>query len=66
MGRESLLKMRLVKEFPDGPVVRTVRFHHQGSGSIPDWETKILQGTWCGQKKKKKNEIGKTLLRESF
>ena len=64
MGRESLLEMRLVRGVPGDPVVRTVRFHHKGLVSIPDWETKILQGTRCGQKNQ--NEIGKTLLRESF
>ena len=25
-----------------------------GTGSIPGWGTKILQTTWCGQKKEKK------------
>lgn len=42
--------MRLVKGFPGGPVVRTV-LSTKGLVSIPDWETKILQGTRCGQNK---------------
>ena len=39
-------------EFPGGPVVRTQYFHCCGLGSIPGWETKIPQATWCGKKNK--------------
>ena len=28
-------------DFPDGPVVKTPRFHAGGTGSIRGWETKI-------------------------
>jgi len=34
-------------------VVRTLSFHCQGLSLIRGWGTKILQATWCGQKKKK-------------
>ena len=32
-------------------------FTAEDAGSIPDWETKILQAAPCGQKKKKKVSI---------
>ena len=32
-----------------GPCAFTAR----ALGSVPGWGTKILQGTWCGKKKKK-------------
>lgn len=37
--------------FPDGLVVRTLRFHCRGHGSIPVWGTvnKIPQAGHCGQ-----------------
>ena len=37
------IKIRSVKEFPGGPVVRIRRFHCYSPGSIPGWETKVLQ-----------------------
>ena len=40
------------REFPGCPVVRTWCFHCRGPGSIPGWETEILQAVWHGQKKK--------------
>ena len=51
------------REFPGGPVVRTLCFHsmlspNEEPGSIPGWGTKVLQAMQCGQKnlkiKKKK------------
>ena len=33
-------------------MVRTQRFVCQGPGSVPGWETKILQATWHSQKEK--------------
>ena len=42
-----------MREFPGGPVVRTLHaFTAEGPGSIQG--SKIPQVTWCGQKKKKK------------
>ena len=41
MAQVSALKKSLIWEFPGGPVVRTRRFHCQGSGSVPGWGTKI-------------------------
>ena len=32
-----------MREFPGGPVVRTLWFHCQDLDSVPGWETKILQ-----------------------
>ena len=42
-----------MKEFPEGPVVRTWHFNCCGPGSIPDWGTKIPQVKGM---EKKKNE----------
>ena len=49
-------------EFPGGPVVRILRFHCHGPGSIPGHATKILQAARHSQKqntnqKKKKKFI---------
>ena len=44
--------MVLREKFPDGPVVRTQRFHCRGPSSIPGRGTKILQATQCSQKNK--------------
>ena len=51
---EEWLKKMWYREFPGGPVVKTLSFHCQGPSSIPGQGTKILQATWCGQKKKKR------------
>ena len=40
---QCLLRLTKAREFPGGPVVRTLRFHCWGPGSIPGWGTKILQ-----------------------
>ena len=49
------------RDFPDGPVVRTLRFQYGAGGGqqalIPGWETKTLQVVWCSQKKKKKEMV---------
>ena len=37
------------REFPDGPVVRTWRFHCHDLSSTPGRGTEILQATCCGQ-----------------
>ena len=41
-------------------MVRTQCFLCQDPGSVPGWETKILQASWHGQKKKeiKAEELG--------
>ena len=52
------------REFPGGPVVRTLCFHCRGHGSIHGWGTKILQAMQQGQKKKKtyyKDTVIKTM-----
>ena len=49
-------KKRKMREFPSGPVARTLWFHCHGQGSISGQETKILQGTWCSQKTNKQQE----------
>ena len=44
----------LCREFPGGPVVRTLcLFTVEGAGSIPGWGTKILQAARRGQNKTK-------------
>ena len=50
----SVFKMHHSRDSPGGPVVRTLRFHCQGLGSIPGWGTKIPKATWHGQKIEKK------------
>ena len=50
----SLIQKVAFWEFPCGPVVRTLRFHCQGLGSMPSWGTKILYAMWYGQIKKNK------------
>ena len=44
------------REFPGGPVVRTLRFHCPGQSSIPGWGTKIPQTSWRGLKKNRGRE----------
>ena len=39
-----------MQEFPGGLVVRIPGFHCHGPGSLPVWETEILQATWRSQK----------------
>ena len=41
------------REFPNGPVIRTLEFSLQGLGSIPSQGTKIPQVAQYSQKKKK-------------
>ena len=40
-------------DFPGGPMVKTLPSNAGDMGLIPDWGTKILHATWCGQKKKR-------------
>ena len=46
-------------EFARGLVVGILSFHCHDQSSIPGQGTEILKGTWCGQKKKKKNSSNK-------
>ena len=39
------------REFPGGPVVRTLSFYCRGTGSIPGQGTKILHATWPARKR---------------
>ena len=55
-----------MKDFPGGPVVRTLRSQCRSPGLIPGWGIKILQAAWCGQiHKRRMNERNKKLLLES-
>ena len=45
------------EEFPGGLVVRHWCFYCCGLGSNPGQGTEILQDVWCGQKKKKKENL---------
>ena len=47
------------RDFPGGPVVKTLHFHCRGKGSIPGWGTKIPHATPHGQKKERKKKLGK-------
>ena len=51
--RWKLLIEKVDGEFPGGLVVRTLRFHCRGQGSVPGRGTKILQAARHGQKKSK-------------
>ena len=41
------------REFLGGLVVRILGFHYHGPGSIPGWETEILQAVQHSKKKRK-------------
>ena len=43
-------------KFPEGPVVRTQRFHCRGLGSIPGQRTKILQAEWHSRNSNNNNK----------
>ena len=43
----------LTRDFPGGPVLKTLCFHVGGVGSIPVWKTKISHTAWCSQNLKK-------------
>ena len=58
------MKLKSSREFPYGPVVRTLCFHCRRQGSIPDWGTKIPQTTWRGRKKERERERGREGGRE--
>ena len=53
-------KLKDFRDFPVGLVVKTS--NAGGAGLIPAWGTKSLQAARCGQKKKKGNDLPKTLL----
>ena len=54
-GSRLFIKARSV-EFPVVPVIRALCLHCQGPGFQPwSWETKTLQASWHGQRKKKKS-----------
>ena len=44
---------KLYRDFPDGPVVKTLPSNARGTGSIPGQGIKILYAEPCGKKKKK-------------
>ena len=45
--KQSGKKKSYNREFPGGPGVKTWHFTATGPGSIPGWETNILQLTRC-------------------
>ena len=55
-GQINTFKKYQYREFPGGPVVRTLCFHCWGPGSILGWGTKTLQAVQWGQKKKKERK----------
>ena len=46
--------LKLSRDFPGGPVAKTLGFHCRGPGLIPGQETQILHAAWHSRKKKKK------------
>ena len=52
------------EEFHGGPVAGTLHSHCEGCGFNSGRGTKILQATWCGQKKRKGDEQGLRALHE--
>ena len=55
---EQQVQQDVFQEFPGSPVVKIVNFHcWEAEGSIPDLGIKILQGSWCSQKKEKEKDI---------
>ena len=53
---------RIFRELPSGLVVGLHAFTAEYLGSLLGQRTKILQATWCGQKKKKRNIFAKLLI----
>ena len=49
INNESDDTLRPLWNFPGGPVIKTLSFNAEGTGSIPDGGTKIPHATWCGQ-----------------
>ena len=49
-------KKETPRNFPGGPVVKTLSFQYRDMGSIPGLEIKILHATHSSKKKKKKKE----------
>ena len=48
-------KNEILRDFPHGPMVKSLCFHCKGTGSIPGQGTKILYT--CGTVKKRKSEV---------
>lgn len=49
-----------MREFPSGPVARTLWFHCHGQGSIPGQETKILKAHRATKKQTNKQQEKQT------
>ena len=49
----TLIIFLKMKDFPGGPVIKTLYFHCRGVGSIPDQGTMILHAEQDGEKEKK-------------
>ena len=66
-GLVSILRV-VGKDFPDGPVVKTLPFNARGVGSIPGGRTKIPHAIGCGQKliKKKRTTFIKSQKKTSI
>lgn len=51
--RERDKRENQIRDFPGGPIVKTLGFQTGGRGLIPDQGTKILHVTRCSQKNNK-------------
>lgn len=53
----SLRSFKQCLEFPAGPVVRILGFHHRGLSSVSDWGTVIHKPRGMAKKKKELNML---------
>ena len=54
---ERIFKNKCIRDFPGGPVVRTLHFHCQDLGLLPGWGTRIPHASKYDQKKKVSNKM---------
>ena len=50
-SKETDVEVVRVRDFPSGPVIKTLCLHCRGTGSNPGQGTKIPYAVWCGQRK---------------
>ena len=54
------------RDFPSGPVVKTLPFNAEGVGSIPSWATEVPYAMECSQKSTKQTKSTLTFSPKCF
>ena len=49
------------RDFPDGPVIKTLPSREKGTGSIPGWGAKIAHASWPKTQNRKQTKSVNTL-----